>query len=126
MRLIRENKGTDSTRMNPLEKRVLTTKIVAETHEQLARSGAFRKAFVATGTWLAPDHSDDAKVNLEGVKFNFKEIVTQELVKKHQKKIELQKAQEELLRRESVKAAEEKASKLAKRLAPAIERSTLV
>ena len=66
--------------MNPLEKRVLITNIVAETHAQLARSGAFRKAFVATGTWLAPDHSDDAKVNLEGVKFNFKEIITQKSV----------------------------------------------
>ena len=126
MRLIRENKGTDSTRMKPLEKRVLITNIVAETHAKIARSGAFRKAFVATGTWLAPDHSDDAKVHLEGVKFNFKEIITQKSVSEHQKKIEIQKAREELVRREAVKYAEEKASQLAKRFAPSIERSKLV
>ena len=48
--LINENKGESLPRIKPLQKRVLITKIVADTHERLARSGSFRRAFLATGT----------------------------------------------------------------------------
>ena len=50
MRLIREKANPASLRMKPLEKRVLITKIVADTHERLAREGAFRRAFLGTGS----------------------------------------------------------------------------
>ena len=53
--------------MKPLEKRVLITKIVADTHERLALSGAFERAFIATGTWLPVDHSADTQVDLQVV-----------------------------------------------------------
>ena len=50
MRLLANNSGATTARMKPLAKRVLITKVVADTHERLARCGAFRRSFVATGT----------------------------------------------------------------------------
>ena len=50
MELLRDRNGESPKRMKPLDKRVLITKIVAETHERLARAGFFKRAFLATGT----------------------------------------------------------------------------
>ena len=64
---LREHKKLDSLRLSPLKKRILITKTVADTHESLARSSAFKRAFIATGTWLPYDHSFDGEVALQGV-----------------------------------------------------------
>ena len=40
----------EAIRLSALKKRVLITKAVANVHEQLARSGAFQRSFIATGT----------------------------------------------------------------------------
>ena len=50
MKILRNGKGFESTRMTPLAKRVLITKSVADTHERLAKSNSFVRSFIATGT----------------------------------------------------------------------------
>ena len=50
MDLIRESKESDAARLSAMEKRVLITKAVATTHELMAKRGAFKRAFIATGT----------------------------------------------------------------------------
>ena len=50
MRLLKQNEGAPTVRKKPLHMRVLITKLVADTHERLARSGVFEISFVATGT----------------------------------------------------------------------------
>ena len=124
--LINENKGESLPRIKPLQKRVLITKIVADTHERLARSGSFRRAFLATGTWLATDHSVDSEVDLQGVDFNYKEVISLKAIEDHQNKVEAQEAKVEQEKNAKIKLAEEKAAENAKRLAPAISRSKLV
>ena len=69
MKLLRESKGTESIRLNPLAKRVLITKAVADTHNRLAISGGFRRSFIATGTRLPSNDFLGAEVKLEGVNF---------------------------------------------------------
>ena len=56
-------------RMEPMAKRILITKIVADTHERLARSPTFQRAFIRAGTYLPSDRSADCGVNLQGVEF---------------------------------------------------------
>ena len=50
MQLIQKCDGGSPSRMKPMEKRILITKVVAETHERLALAGAFKRSFLATGT----------------------------------------------------------------------------
>ena len=50
MKLIRLAEDAKTARMSAMEKRIMITKAVAETHERLAKSGAFRRSFIATGT----------------------------------------------------------------------------
>ena len=50
MRLIQKCDGASPSRMKPMEKRILITKVVAETHERLAQAGTFKRSFLATGT----------------------------------------------------------------------------
>ena len=50
MLLLSNNDGATTVRMKPLAKRVLITKVVADTHERLARNCAFTRSFVDTGT----------------------------------------------------------------------------
>lgn len=38
--------------LSPREKRIIICLSIAETHEELAKSGMFYRAFIATGTWL--------------------------------------------------------------------------
>ena len=50
MKLIRSAKDAKTVRMSAMEKRIIITKAAAETHERLAKSGAFRRSFIETGT----------------------------------------------------------------------------
>ena len=99
MRLIKENKGKSLPRIKPLAKRVHITKIVAHTHGRLAGSGVFTRAFLATGTWLPTDHSADDQVDLQGVIFDYKEVVTPEAIGDHAMIVEAQEAKAEVERR---------------------------
>ena len=47
LRLASDNK---MVRLSAMERRIVITKAVAETHERLAKKGAFRRSFIATGT----------------------------------------------------------------------------
>jgi hypothetical protein len=38
------------------EKRILITKVVADTHERLAKANVFKRAFIATGTYMPIEH----------------------------------------------------------------------
>ena len=62
--------------MKPMAKRILITKIVAETHERLARNRIFHRAFIRAGTFLPSDGSADCEVNLQGVEFEYKDVTT--------------------------------------------------
>ena len=50
MRKINVSNLESLVKMTAKEKRVLITKAVANVHERLAKSDAFRRAFIATGT----------------------------------------------------------------------------
>ena len=76
MRKIRENQRALTTRVKPMFQRVLITKVVAETHERLARNGAFKRAFLATGTWLPNEHYADSQVDLQGVDMKYEDHIT--------------------------------------------------
>lgn len=57
MRRLREARaGGDTTAtispLSPRDKRIIICKSIADTHEELAKSGMFYRAFIATGTWL--------------------------------------------------------------------------
>ena len=126
MKKIRENQGALTTRLKPLDKRVLVTKVVGETHERLARNGAFKRAFLATGTWLPNDHSADSQVDLQGVDMKYEDHITPGLIEEHRKKVEEVEAKAEAEKRAAIKVAEEKASAMAHRLSPAVERSSSI
>ena len=123
MRLIRKNKEATSIKMKPLEKRVLITKIVAETHERLARDGVFKRAFLATGTQLPNDRSADSEVDLQGVNMKYEEVITSEMVEKHMRTIEEREAKEKADQVAAIKLAQEKALAIAKHFSPAVELS---
>ena len=42
--------------LSPRDKRVLITKIIGDTHEELSKTDVFTRAFEATGTWMPVDH----------------------------------------------------------------------
>ena len=50
MELIRLAKDAKMLRMSAMERRIIITKAVAEIRERLAKSGEFRRSFIATGT----------------------------------------------------------------------------
>ena len=83
--MMSEDKGGSKTRMTPLEKGVLITRVVADTHERLARSGSFKRAFLTTGTWLPRDHSGDSEVSLQGVNMRYQDVITQAGIEEHRK-----------------------------------------
>ena len=87
MRIIRNSNGSSALTMPPLEKRVLITKTVADTHQRLAKSGAFRRSFIATGTWL-PDNQSCLNVRLQGLEINYRKICTLEAVNAHKKVVQ--------------------------------------
>ena len=126
MKLLRESEGASSFRMKPIDKRVLITKIVGNTHERLARSGIFKNAFLRTGTWLPTDGSADAEFCLQGVDLKYTDVITVEKVEAHRKKCEEQAAKEDAEKKAAVKAMEEKKNAIAEQLAPALEQSKIV
>ena len=123
MRLLRGEGETASTRLTPSTKRILITKTVGETHERLARSGVFGKAFLGAGTWLPSNHSADHEVRLQGVKMNYGKVITLEAVEAHQKIVQEREAREEAQRKAAKKLAEEIERATAEKLAPAVKRS---
>ena len=80
--------------MTAAERRILITKSVANTHDRLWKTGAFKRAFIATGTWLPIDHlvldmsyagaqtgKTDAEVFLQGLpEYDYKNLVTRSVV----------------------------------------------
>ena len=126
MRILRDSKGSSNIRMKPMAKRILITKVVAATHERLARSGIFRRAFIRAGTWLPRDRSADSEVCLQGVDFKYDEVITSAGVEARRKEFEAQAAEAEALRKAAIKLEEEKERALAEQFAPAVERSTSV
>ena len=50
MKHIRSGKEAKDIGMTPSAKRILVTKIVADTHECLAKRNSFERSFIATGT----------------------------------------------------------------------------
>ena len=113
-------------RMKPMDKRILITKVVANTHERIARSGKFKVAFLRTGTWLPADGSGDSEVSLQGVNFTYKDIITPMALETQRKESEAQAAMEEAERQAAMKLIEEKEIALAERFAPAVKRSETV
>jgi hypothetical protein len=49
------------------EKRIMITHIVAATHKRVQEADGVFRAFIATGTWLPIDGTQDADVKLQGV-----------------------------------------------------------
>ena len=123
MQLLRGEGGTATTRLTPSAKRILITKTVGETHERLARSGVFGKAFLGAGTWLPSNRSADHGVRLQGVKMNYGEVITLEAVEAHQKIVQEREAREEAQRKAAKKLAEEIQRAKCEKLAPAVKRS---
>ena len=108
MKLITESDGASSIKMKPMDKRVLITKVVADTHERLARSGIFKKAFLGTGTWLPVDGSADTEVRLQGVDMKYEDVITPEAIEAHRKKLEDHEAEKDAEKKAAGKLAEEK------------------
>ena len=112
--------------MKPMAKRILITKVVAATHERIARKGIFRRAFIRAGTWLPIDRSADSKVSLQGVDFKYDDAITTAAVEAHKKDFDARVAEAEAMRKATKKLAEEKESALAQQFAPAVKRSKSV
>ena|GEM_PF-4185552 len=59
------------------EKRIMITHIVAATHKRVQEADGVFRAFIATGTWLPIDGTQDADVKLQGVPdYNYSNQVT--------------------------------------------------
>ena len=87
MSIITNSNGSRALTLSPLEKRVLISKTVADTHQRLGKSGAFRRSFIATGTWL-PDHKSCLNVRLQGLEINYRNICTLEAVNAHKRVVQ--------------------------------------
>ena len=112
MDLIRESKESDTARLSAMEKRILITKAVALTYELLAKRGAFKRAFIATGTQTPIDHSADKEVSLQGLEFDYKIVCSQAEINKQKNKIKVEQAAEEAKRLEAAQIIEENKRKL--------------
>ena len=126
MRLIKKNEGASNVKLKPMVKRVLLTKIVADTHERLAANGSFERAFLATGTWIPEDRSGESVVNLQGVNMKYEHHITPGKISDHCKKVEEAEAKEEEIRKAAVRKVKEKEAAIAKQLSPAVESSMTV
>ena len=126
MRLLKQNDGAPTVRMKPLQKRVLITKLVADTHARLSRSGVFERSFIATGTWLPPDPSAGSQVALQGVSMKYDDHITPEKVTDHRRKVEEAELEEAAIRRAAIRKTEERAAAIANMLSPAVQKSLQV
>ena len=61
-------------------------------HERLLNSGAFKRSFIATGTWLPVDHSADSKVKLQGLTFEYESVCTPAATSAHKAVVEAAEA----------------------------------
>lgn len=130
MRKINESNGGSIVQMTAQEKRVLITRAVADVHERLAKSGAFRRAFIATGTWLPPDELSGLSVSLQGLNFDYNKIISTTAVEAHIKvvqeenrKAEIERAKIEAERVAAQRKREEKKLILEAKFQSATERS---
>ena len=112
--------------MSAMEKRICITKVVANTHEALAKAGAFRRAFIATGTWLPLDRSVTDDVSLQGVDFEYEAVCTPESIEAHRKEIERLKAEKEEEDRKAAELEKERMNALANLFAPAVQKSEAI
>ena len=91
------------------EKRVLITKLIAEKHEELLQTGAFERAFIATGCWMPLDGSRDAEVDLQGVSdYKYAEVCTPSNINKRAAELEAERDKEKAKRAQELKAQEAK------------------
>ena len=118
--------GQSSLKLPAMMKRIIITKAVADTHEFLARNGGFKRAFIATGTWLPMDHSADDEVSLQGVDFVYKDICTSEAIEIYKKKLESLKAEKEAEEQKKAKIASDKVKSLSALFAHAQKLSEVI
>ena len=128
--MIRESNPENMMHMTAMDKRILITKAIAEAHERLAKKGAFRRAFIATGTQLPTDELSGSHVDLQGLSFDYETICSTSAVEAHKRvveeekrKAEAEKAKVEAEKIASLRKFEEKKLILASKFAPATERS---
>ena len=113
--------------MSAMEKRICITKVVADTHEALAKAaGVFRRAVIATGTWLPLDRSVTDDVSLQGVDFEYEAVCTPESIEAHRKEIERLKAEKEEEDRKAAELEKERMNALANLFAPAVQKSEAI
>ena len=126
MRLIKKNDGASTVKLKPMDKRVLITKVVADTHERLAANESFERAFLATGTWIPEDRSGESVVDLQGVNMKYENHITPGKIADHLKKVEEAEAKEEEIRKAAIRKVEEKEAAIVNQLSPAVESSMTV
>ena len=123
MELIREGKNPATERLSPARKRIIITKAIADTHERLARSNAFRRSFIATGTWLPNDRSADKQVCLQGLKFDYQGVCSSAAIEAHRCVLEAEKTRKQAELEAAVRIREEKEQAIAATFTPALDRS---
>ena len=127
MKKMGASKDKSSFRMSAMEKRICITKVVANTHEALAKAaGVFRRAFIATGTWLPLDRSVTAEVSLQGVDFEYEAVCTPGSIEEHRKEIERLKVEKEEEERKAAELEKEKMNALANLFAPSVQKSEAI
>ena len=120
--LVRESKDSKSPHLSAMEKRILITKAVAEKHELLAKSGAFRRAFIATGTQIT-NQSAEKEVKLQGLEYDYRAVCSQSEIYRHKSVIEADKAIEEAKRIEAIRIRDETKREFELKFAGALESS---
>ena len=93
--MIRESNPENMVHMTAMDKRILITKAIAEAHERLAKKGAFRRAFIATGTQLPADELSGSGVDLQGLSFDYKTFCSTSAVEAHKRVVEEEKRKAE-------------------------------
>ena len=129
--MIRESNLENLVHMTAMDKRILITKAIAEAHERLAKKGAFRRAFIATGTQLPADELSGSSIDLQGLSLDYKTICSASAVEAHKRvmeeekrKAEAEKAKIEAELIASQRIIEAEKLILASRFQPAVERSS--
>ena len=123
MKKIREGKNPATEGLSPAKKRILITRAVADTHERLAQSNAFRRSFIATGTWLPNDRSAGRQVCLQGVKFDYQGVCTPAAIEAHRCALEAEKTRKQAELEAAARIREEKKQAIAAKFMPALESS---
>ena len=130
MKRIRNANGLEKSRITPFEKRVLITKVVADTHERLSKTSAFRRSFIATATWMSSHYYSKSTVSLQGIKYEYTSVCSPEAIEAHKSVVEAEKSklEAEKIKLETEKVAalkkiEEKKLELKEKFTPATEKS---